>query len=128
MYNKVILIGNLTRDPELRYIPNGQPVASFGLACNRKYSSNGQTKEEVYFGEIVVWGKQGENCGTYLRKGSKCLVEGRLTLEKWEKNGEDKSRTRIVAEQVKFLSSKGSGSSGSPADQVPDEFTSEEAF
>lgn len=122
MYNKVILIGNLTRDPELRYTPSGHPVASFGLACNRKYNSNGQVKEEVYYGKIVVWGKQGENCSKYLTKGSKALVEGRLTTEKWEKDGEAKSKTRIIAEQVKFLSSKGATTStASQCDYVPDD-------
>lgn len=104
MYNKVILIGNLTRDVEVRQTEGGTPVASFGIACNRKY---GEGKEEVFFGEIVAWGKLAETCETYLSKGSKVLVEGRLKNETWQdKEGNKKTKTRIVAENIRFLDSK----------------------
>lgn len=103
MFNKVILIGNLTRDPELRYTPQGTPVAKLGIATNRKY---GEGKEEIYFGEVTVWGKQAENCDKYLNKGSRILIEGRLVTERWEYQGKQQSKTAIVAESVKFLSFK----------------------
>ena len=103
MFNRVILVGNLTRDPEVRFTPDGTAVANFGIATNRKYGE----KEETFFGEITVWGKQGEACGQYLKKGSKALIDGRLTTESWDgKDGEKKSRTRIVAENVRFMDSK----------------------
>jgi single-strand DNA-binding protein len=78
MYNKVILIGNLTKDPEVRYTPQGTPVASFRLAVNQKYKSGDEMKQDTLFIDVVVWGKQGETCGQYLNRGSSALVEGRL--------------------------------------------------
>src|SRR5437773_9053712 len=77
-FNKVILMGNLTRDPEIRYAPSGTPVANFGLAVNRRYRQGDETKEEVCFVDIVVFGRQAETCGQYLSKGNGALVEGRL--------------------------------------------------
>jgi len=77
-FNKVILLGNLTRDPEVRYTPNGSAVASFAIAVNRKYKHGEETKEEVSYLDIVVFGKQAENCGQYLNKGDAALIEGRL--------------------------------------------------
>lgn len=103
MYNKVILIGNLTRDPELRYLPQGTAVAKFGIATNRKY---GEGKEEVFFGDVTVWSKQAENCSKYLSKGSRVLVEGRLVTEKWESQGKQQSKTALIAEKVQFLTFK----------------------
>ena len=76
-FNKVILMGNLTRDPELRYTPGGSPVCSFGLAVNRRYRQNDEWKEEVCFVDITVWGKQAENCNEYLSKGRPIMLEGR---------------------------------------------------
>lgn len=102
MFNRVILVGNLTRDPEVRFTSEGTAVANFGIATNRKYGEN----EETFFGEITVWGKQGEACGQYLKKGSKALIDGRLTTESWEKDGEKKSKTRIVADNVRFMDNK----------------------
>jgi single-strand DNA-binding protein len=83
-FNKVILIGNLTRNPELRYTPNGTPVASLGLAVSRRYKQGEELKEEVCFVDIVVFGKQAEHCGQYLSKGSGIIVDGRLQQRRWE--------------------------------------------
>jgi len=106
-FNKVLLMGNLTRKPELRYTPGGQAVCDIGLAVNRKYSGNGQDKEEVCFVDVVVWAKQAESCNKYLHKGSPVFVEGRLHYDAWEdKEGRKRSRLRVTAERVQFLSSK----------------------
>jgi len=103
MFNKVILVGNLTRDPEVRFTPNGKAVAKFGIATNRKYGD----KEETFFGEVTVWDRQAENVAEYLKKGSKALVSGRLNTNKWEDaNGKTQSKTEIIAEEVKFMDSK----------------------
>jgi len=122
-FNKVILVGNLTRDPEVKYTPQGTAVGNFGIAVNHKYKDGaGNTKEEVYWGEIEVWGKQAEHCKEYLFKGRAVMVEGRLKTETWEAGGEKKSRTRIRADRVVFLSSpqdgqKQSGSRPTPEDE-----------
>ena len=115
-FNKVILMGNLTRDPELRYTPNGAAVCELGLAMSRKFNVNGQDRDEVCFVDIVVWNKQAENCGKYLQKGRPVLVEGRLQLDTWQnKEGQNRSKLRVVGESVQFLPAKGSdaGSSSS---------------
>ena len=107
--NKVILIGNLTRDPEVRYTPRGAAVCDVSIAVNRKWrdEQSGETKEEVTFVEIVVWGKQAESVGQYLRKGSSACFEGRLQQETWEDKqaGQKRSKLKVVAEGVQFLSS-----------------------
>ena len=129
--NKVFLMGNLTRDPELRYIPSGTAVATFGLAVNRRYTSaTGEKKEDVAFLRIVVWGRRAEVCGEYLSKGSPIFVEGRLQSRSWEGNdGVKRSTVEIVADNIQFLgrgkgasSNAGAGASprgGSPANFVP---------
>ena len=103
--NKVFLIGNLTRDPELRYIPSGTAVANFGLATNRIYKNrDGEQKEEVCFVEIVTWAKTAENCANYLAKGRPVFVEGRLQFDSWEtEDGQKRSKLRVVADRVQFL-------------------------
>ncbi|MCP3968072.1 MAG: single-stranded DNA-binding protein [Lentisphaerae bacterium] len=113
--NKVFLIGNLTREPELRYTPGGAAVCEFGMAINRKFTSNNQDKEETCFVEIVVWGKQAESCQRYLDKGAMAMVEGRLQLDQWEdrESGSKRSRMRVVAERVQFLNTRGSQQAGS---------------
>jgi len=105
--NKVFLIGNLTRDPELRYTPNGTAVADLGLAVNREFASReGDRKTETCFVDIVVWQKIAESCKEYLSKGSPVFIEGRLQLDTWEnKQGEKRSKMRVVAERVQFLGS-----------------------
>jgi single-strand DNA-binding protein len=111
-FNKVMLMGNLTRDPELRYTPSGSAVCDFSIAINRKYSAAGQEREEVCFVDIVVWAKQAESCGKYLKKGSSVFVEGRLRNDNWEdKDGRKRTRLRITAERVQFLSSSRSDDS-----------------
>jgi len=103
-YNKVILIGNLTKDPEIRYTPSGTPVASFRLAVNRRYKQGEEFKEEVCYIDIVVFGKQAESCGQYLNKGSGVIVEGRLQERRWEgEDGQKRSKHEVVAQTVRFL-------------------------
>ena len=103
--NKVMLIGNLTRDPELRYIPSGQPVASFTIAVNRTYNSqSGEKKEEVSFVRVVVWAKLAEITNEYLKKGSPVFVEGRLQSRSWEaQDGSKRSTIEVVAQNIQFL-------------------------
>ena len=109
--NKVFLIGNLTRDPELRYTPGGTAVAEFGLAVNRQYrDQSGQNQEETTFLDITVWGRQGETCNQYLNKGRSVFVEGRLQYDSWEtQDGQRRSKIRVVAERVQFLGGGGGG-------------------
>jgi single-strand DNA-binding protein len=131
MYNKVILIGNLTKDPELRYTPQGTPVASFRLAVNYRYKQNDDMKQETTFIDIVIFGKQAESCSQYLNKGSSALVEGRLQERRWESDGQQRSKFEVVAQSVKFLSPKKSGAQGAPAEgdfTPPDETTDLEPF
>jgi len=105
-YNKVILMGNLTRDPELKYTASGTAVCQFGLAVNKKYKSGDMVKEDVCFVDITVWSKQGENCNTYLQKGSQALIEGELKLNSWQtQSGENRSKLTVTASSVTFLSS-----------------------
>lgn len=103
--NKVFLLGNLTRDPDLRGFPNGQNVCDLGLAVSRRFMSNGQEQEETCFVDVVVWGKAASNCRQYLSKGSQVMVEGRLQLDTWEdrNGGGRRSRLRVVAENVQFM-------------------------
>ncbi len=101
-----MLIGNLTRDPELRYIPSGQPVTTFTVAVNRVYNSqSGERKEEVSFLRTVVWGRRAEVCNEYLKKGSPVFVEGRLQSRSWDApDGTKRSTIEVVAQSVQFLS------------------------
>lgn len=104
-FNKVILMGNLTRDPDLRYTPSGAPVCNFDLAVNRSYTTqSGEKRDEVCYITIVVWGKQAESCGEYLRKGRPVLVEGHLQQRSWETpDGQKRSKYEVVAERVVFI-------------------------
>jgi len=111
MFNKVILIGNLTRDVELRYTPNGTAIAKFGLATNRTYkdSLTGENKQEVMFIDITVFGRSAEIANQYLAKGKRVLIEGRLVLDQWvDSSGQKRSKHSIVAERVQFMDSKSS--------------------
>lgn len=111
--NKVILIGNLTRDPELRYTPSGTAMAKLGLATNRKYKQGDEWKEEVTFVDITVWGRQAETSSEYLSKGRPVLIEGRLQYSQWETDdGQKRSKLEVVAERVQFLGSAGGGGGG----------------
>ena len=104
--NKVFLMGNLTRDVELRYIPSGTAVTKFGMAVNRKFKlKNGESQEEVLFVDVTVWGRQAETSAEYLQKGSQVLVEGRLQLEQWETtSGDKRSKVSVVADGITFMS------------------------
>ena len=118
-FNKVMLMGNLTRDPELRYTSNGSAVTNFGLAVNRKFKQGDEWKEDVCFVDITVWGKQGENCAEYLSKGRPAFVEGRLQYSTWESDGQKKSKLEVVANTVQFLGSRGDSHGGPSAEQGP---------
>ena len=101
--NKVVLIGNLTRDPELKSLPSGIQVANVGVATNRVWKDkDGQKKEEVEFHNVVIFGRQAETTAQYLSKGSSVLIEGRLKTQSWEADGVKKYRTEIIAEKVQF--------------------------
>jgi single-strand DNA-binding protein len=105
-FNQAILVGRLTRDPELRYTPDGVAVCNFGLASNRKWTAkDGQKKEDAVFLDIVVWARLAEISAEYLKKGREVMIVGRIAQEKWEnaRTGKSGSKTRIVAEQVQFL-------------------------
>jgi single-strand DNA-binding protein len=120
--NKVFLIGNLTRDPEIRYTPGGSQVAEFGLAVNRQYrTQSGENREETTFVDLVVWGRQAETCHQYLSKGRPVFVEGRLQYDQWEtQDGQRRSKLRVVAERVQFLGSRpDSGGSGGRRPEPP---------
>lgn len=121
--NKVFLMGNLTRDPELRYVPSGTAVANFTVAVNRPYKdSAGEKKEDVSFIRVVVWGKMAEVCGEYLTKGRPVLVEGRLKTRSWEgQDGQKRSVMEVVAVSVQFLGARGA------KEQVPAESAGAEA-
>jgi len=103
--NKVILLGNLTRDPELRYAPNGTPVARFGLAVNTSRAGQGdERREEVCFVDIVAFGRQAETASEYLSKGRPALVEGRLQWRSWEgQDGQKRSKHEVIAERIQFM-------------------------
>lgn len=103
MFNRVILIGNLTRDPEVRYTPGGTPVTTLRLAVTSKYKQGDETKDDTLFIDTVVFGKQAESSGTYLSKGNPVLVEGRLKERKWESDGVQKSKFEVIANNVRFL-------------------------
>ena len=124
MYNKIILIGNLTKDPELRYTPQGTPVASFRLAVNHRYKQADEAKQETMFIDNVVFGKQAESCSKYLNKGSSVLVEGRLQERRWESNGQQKSKFEVIAQSIRFLPRRG-GSPPEAEDITPPEETTD---
>lgn len=114
--NQVILMGNLTRDPELRTTPTGQNVCSFSLAVNRSWQDqSGQLQEAVDYFDVTAWGKLGELVNQYLAKGRKCLVMGRLSQRSWEKDGQKHSKVEVVANDVTFLDGGGQGGSGQSA-------------
>ncbi len=104
-FNRVILMGNLTRDPEVRYTPDGTAVAEMGLAVSESYKNrSGEMTESTCFVDIVVWSRQAETCAEFLRKGSPVLVEGKLQLDRWQnKEGENRSKLRVRAVRVQFL-------------------------
>src|ERR1700743_148632 len=121
-FNKVILIGNLPRDPELRYTPKGMAIAKIGLAINRNWTSeSGEKKEEVTFVDVDIFGRTAENVAQYMKKGRPIMVEGRLRLDQWDdkQTGQKRSRLGVVAETVQFLGSPTSGGGGEGGGDAP---------
>ncbi len=117
-FNKVILIGHLTRDPELRYTPGGSAVANCSIATNRRFKSNNETKDETCFVEFTTWGKQAEMLPNYFKKGDPILVEGRLSQDTWQDKdtGANRSKLYVTAENISFIAPK-EGGGQSPAQQ-----------
>jgi len=116
-FNKVILMGNLTRDPELRYTPDGVAICNFSLAVNDSYrkGSEGESKDDTMFIDVTTFRKQAENCGQYLKKGRRVLVDGRLRLERWQaQDGANRSKHTVSANVVQFLSVGEERNSGAP--------------
>ena len=124
-YNRVLLMGNLTRNPEIRYTPSGTAVADLGLAINESYKNKaGEMVEQTCFVDVVVWGRQAETSSEYLQKGSPVFVEGRLQLDQWEsQEGEKRSKLRVRADRVQFLGTSGKSTefSAAPAASAPQE-------
>jgi len=119
-FNKVILVGNLTRNPELRYTTSGTPVASLGLAVSRRYKQGDDLKEEVCFVDIVVFGKQAEHCGQYLSKGNGVIVDGRLQQRRWEtEDGQKRSKHEVVAQTITFCRNAVTAVARIPAAAIP---------
>lgn len=111
--NQVMLMGNLTRDPELRNTPSGQSVCSFSLALNRAYKDqSGEWKEATDYVDVVAWGPLGERVAQYMSKGRRCLVQGRLQSRSWEQDGQKRSKVEVLASDVTFLDSRGGGDEG----------------
>jgi single-strand DNA-binding protein len=118
--NKVIIFGNLTRDPELRTTPGGQQVTTLSIATNRRVKKDEQWTDVPEYHTIVVWGRQAETSAQYLKKGSQALVEGRLQTRSWEKDGQKQYRTEVVAESVTFGRAGGAGGSTGGAPRMSD--------
>lgn len=108
-YNRVVLMGNLTRDPELRYIPSGTAVSEIGLAVNDRVKKGDQWVDEVTFVDVTLWGRTAEVANEYLSKGSSILIEGRLKLDSWEKEGQKRSKLRVVADKMQMVGGRGGG-------------------
>lgn len=118
-FNKVILLGNVTRDPELRYIANGTAVTDVGLAVNdRRKTASGEWVEETTFVDVTLWGRTAEVAGEYVTKGSPLLIEGRLKLDTWEKDGKKNSKLRVVGERMQLLGSRSGGEGSRPKARV----------
>jgi single-strand DNA-binding protein len=112
-FNQVILMGNLTRDPEVRQIPSGQSVCSFSLALNRSYKgADGEWQEATDYVDVVAWGPLGERVAQYMTKGSRCLVQGRIQSRSWEQDGQKRSKVEVNAQDVTFLDSRSGGEGG----------------
>jgi single-strand DNA-binding protein len=111
-FNRVILIGNLTRDPELRYIPSGTAVSELGLAVNERVKKGDQWVDEANFFDVTLWGRTAEIANEYLSKGSSVLIEGRLKYETWEKDGQKRNKVKIIGEKMQMLGGREGGGGG----------------
>ncbi|HEV2803382.1 MAG TPA: single-stranded DNA-binding protein [Chthoniobacterales bacterium] len=121
-FNKVILLGNLTRDPEVRYTPKGTAVTDLGLAVNRTYTAdNGEKREEVTFVDVTFWGRTAEVAGEYLKKGRPVFVEGRLQLDSWDDktSGQKRTKLKVIGENMQMLGAPRGGGSGGDEDSGP---------
>ena len=120
-FNKVLLMGNLTREPELRATPSGTAVCQFGLAVSRSYNNpNGERQEETTFVDVEAWGRQAETISKYVTKGNPLFIEGRLKLDTWEnKEGEKRSKMKVVLENMQLISQRGEGGGYSQSDSAP---------
>jgi single-strand DNA-binding protein len=128
-FNRVILVGNLTRDPELRYIPSGTAVSEIGLAVNDRVKRNDQWVDEATFVDVTLWGRTAEIANEYLSKGSPVLIEGRLKLDRWEKEGQKHSKLRVVGERLQMLGSRdGSRGGRRPAGEEQPQFDESEQY
>src|SRR6266516_7394292 len=120
-FNKVILLGNLTRDPEVRYTPKGSAVCDLGIAVNRVYTTDsGEKREEATFVDVTFWGRTAEVAGEYLKKGRPVFIEGRLQLDSWEdkQSGQKRSKLRVVAEGMQLIGSRGGGGGSGEGDET----------
>ncbi len=127
-YNRVVLMGNLTRDPELRYISSGTAVSEIGLAVNDRVKKNDQWVDEATFVDVTLWGRTAEVANEYLSKGSNILIEGRLKYDTWEKDGQKRSKLRVVAEKMQMVGGRNGGGGGGgsrPASQPTHESASQ---
>src|SRR3954465_10936713 len=118
-FNKVILLGNLTRDPEIRYTPKGSAVCDLGVAVNRQYTlENGERREEVTYVDVVLWARLAEIAAEYLKKGRPVFIEGRLQLDIWDdkQSGQKRSKLRVIGENMQMLGSRGAGGGAGAAE------------
>src|SRR3954453_6865557 len=119
-FNKVILLGNLTRDPEVRYTPKGTAVTELGMAVNRVYTAeNGEKREDTTFVDVTLWGRTAEIAGEYLKKGRPVFIEGRLQLDTWDdkQSGQKRSKLRVIGETMQLLGSRPTGAGGESSDE-----------
>jgi single-strand DNA-binding protein len=123
-YNKVFLLGNLTRDPEVRYTPKGSAVADLGIAVNRQYTlDTGEKREEVTYVDVTFWGRTAEVAGEYLKKGRSVFIEGRLQLDTWDdkQSGQKRSKLKVIGEMMQMLGSRPGAAGGSAPDEGAEE-------
>ena len=123
-FNNVILLGTLTRDPEIRYTPKGSAVCDLGLAVNRQYTlENGERREEVTYVDVVLWARLAEIAAEYLKKGRPIFIEGRLQLDTWDdkQSGQKRSKLRVIGENMQMLGSRGGAGGGAPAESGDEE-------
>jgi len=126
-FNKVILLGNLTRDPEVRYTPKGSAVCDLGIAVNRVYTTDsGEKREEATFVDVTFWGRTAEVAGEYLKKGRPVFIEGRLQLDSWEdkQSGQKRSKLKVIGETMQLIGARSSGATAGPSEQGEEDRTS----
>ncbi|MGB9710934.1 MAG: single-stranded DNA-binding protein [Thermodesulfovibrio sp.] len=128
MFNRIILIGNLTRDPEIRYTPSGVAVATVPIAVNSRYKQGEELKEETLFIDAIVFGKQAETCSQYLNKGRTVLVEGRLRERRWEYEGQKRSKFEVIANNIRFFPKREPVEQHELTETPPEEYTDLEPF